>query len=668
MSKELILKLTEKLNYHSYQYYVLDDPKISDFEYDKLLRELEQLEIQFPKYAYSQSPTKRVGGTILKGFKKVSHKVQMSSLSDVFSIEELEQFDLRVKKVLVDYEYIVEKKIDGLSVSLEYENGLFVRGSTRGDGFIGEDITNNLMTINAIPLELFVKIPYIEVRGEVYMPQADFLELNDKQEALELKVFANPRNAAAGSLRQLDSKITASRNLSIFVFNIQQIVGKEILTHEQSLEFLSVCGFKVSPDYIKCKNIEMVNKAIDLFGNQRGKSDYEIDGAVIKINDLEQREKLGHTSKHPKWATAYKYPAEKKETTIEDIVIQIGRTGVLTPKAVLKPVLIAGSTVGYATLHNLDYINEKDIRIGDQVILQKAGDVIPEVVKSLHDKRTGKEKQFKMPSICPVCQAPVIREEDKAAYRCTGIECPAQQFRSIVHFCSRDAMNIDGLGPALIDKFLQDNMISTIGDIYYLWEKKEMLITLEGLGEKSVDNLLKSINDSKNSNFSKLLFGFGIRHIGQRAAMLLEKQFKSIDELMKATYEDMSAIHEFGEVMANSLLDFLNNPQSIHLINQLKSVGVNMTSKTYGSNIIGVFTNKIIVLTGTLPNYSRSDIKKIIEELGGKVSSSVSSNTDYIVAGENTGSKYDKGVKLGVSIIDEEQFKKMIGKENESIK
>lgn len=667
MSKELILKLSEKLNYHSYQYYVLDDPKISDFEYDKLLRELEQLEKQFPEYAYSQSPTKRVGGTILKGFKKVPHQVQMSSLSDVFSFEELEQFDQRVKKVLDDYEYIVEKKIDGLSVSLEYENGLFIRGSTRGEGFIGEDITNNLMTIKAIPLKLFIKIPYIEVRGEVYMSRADFLELNDKQEVLELKIFANPRNAAAGSLRQLDSSITASRNLSIFVFNIQQIIGKELLTHEKSLEFLIDCGFKVSPDYLKCENIEMASKAIKNFGNQRGKSDYEIDGAVIKINNLAQREELGQTSKYPKWATAYKYPAEKKETVIEDIIIQIGRTGVLTPKAVLKPVLIAGSTVSYATLHNLDFINEKDIRIGDQVILQKAGDVIPEIVKSLHDKRTGKEKQFKMPSICPVCQAPVIREEDKSAYRCTGIECPAQQFRSIVHFCSRDAMNIDGLGPALIDKFLQDKLISTIGDIYYLWKKKEILINLEGLGEKSIENLLKSIDDSKNNNLSKLLFGFGIRHIGSRGAKLLEKHFSSMEELMKAIYEDLMAIHEFGEVMANSILEFFINPQSIHLINQLKGVGVNMASRTYGTNIKGVFTNKTIVLTGTLPTYARNEIKKIIEDLGGKVSSSVSSKTDYIVAGANTGSKYDKGIKLGVVIINEEQFKKMIGKDYESI-
>ena len=668
MSKELILKLSKKLNYHNYQYYVLDDPKITDFEYDKLLRELELLEKQFPEYAFLQSPTKRVGGTVLKGFKKVQHQIQMSSLSDVFSIEELKRFDQRVNKVLKTYEYIVEKKIDGLSVSLEYENGLFVRGSTRGNGFIGEDITNNLMTIKAIPLELFIKIPYIEVRGEVYMSQADFLELNDKQEALELKVFANPRNAAAGSLRQLDSKITASRNLSIFVFNVQQAIGKEFITHEQSLEFLTKCGFKVSPDYIKCKNMEEVNETINLFGSKRGKSDYEIDGAVIKINDLAQRERLGHTSKHPKWATAYKYPAEKKETTIKDIIIQIGRTGVLTPKAVLKPVLIAGSTVSFATLHNLDFINEKDIRIGDQVILQKAGDVIPEVVKSLHEKRTGKEKRFKMPSICPVCQAPVIREEDKSAYRCTGIECPAQQFRSIVHFCSRDAMNIDGLGPALIDKFLQDKLISTIGDIYYLWEKKENLINLEGLGEKSIENLLKSIDDSKKNNLSKLLFGFGVRHIGSRGAMLLEKHFSTMKELMEATYEDLMAIHEFGEVMANSLLEFFINPQSIHLINQLKGVGVNMVSRTYGTNTDGVFTNKTIVLTGTLPTYSRNEIKKIIGDLGGKVSTSVSSNTDYIVAGENTGSKYDKGIKLGVPIINEEKFKKIIGEDDESIK
>ncbi|MBN2851973.1 MAG: NAD-dependent DNA ligase LigA [Clostridia bacterium] len=662
MSKEQIEMLTKSLNEHSYKYYVLDEPKISDFEYDKMLRQLEELEQKFPEYALDNSPTKRVGGQVAKGFKKVTHEVMMMSLMDVFSFEELLLFDQRIKKELTDYDYVVERKIDGLSVSLEYENGQFIRGSTRGDGVVGEDITANLMTVKTVPLELFEKVPYLEVRGEVYLPKKDFLQLNEKQEILGEKIFANPRNAAAGSLRQLDSKITATRNLSVFVFNIQRIVGKELSTHSDSLEFLKKCGFRVSPGYYKCHTIEEAIEAINDIGESRGDFEFDIDGAVVKIENLSQRELLGATSKYPKWAAAYKYPAEQQETIINDIQIQIGRTGVLTPKAILKPVRIAGSTVSNATLHNMDYILEKDIRIGDSAIIQKAGDIIPEVVRILPEKRTGNEKKFIMPETCPVCGSHVEREEDMSAYRCTGIECPAQQFRSLVHFCSRDAMDIDGLGPALIEKFLNDKLIKTISDIYYLHEKRDILITMEGLGEKSIDNLISSIDHSRNNEISKLLFGFGIRHIGQRASKLLEEHFESIDDIEKASLETLMEINEFGEIMAKSVIDFFHNPQSHHLIEKLKLAGVNMMSRKFGNKPQGILDGRTVVLTGTLPELTRSEAQKLIEENGGKTSSSVSKNTDFVLAGDQAGSKLEKAVELGITIINEAQFRKMIGK------
>jgi len=661
MSEKLIKELTDIINHHNYKYYVLDQPDISDFEYDKLLRKLEQLEAEFPKFALPNSPTKRVGGSVLIGFKKIEHKVQMSSLSDVFDFGELKTFDQRVKKEVGDCEYVVERKIDGLSVSLEYQDGKFIRGSTRGDGYVGEDITNNLMTIRAIPLELFCKVKYLEVRGEVYIPKKDFIELNDKQEALDEKPFANPRNAAAGSLRQLDSSITASRNLSIFVFNIQQIEGISFKTHSESLEYLKKCGFKISPDYYICNDIEQAINAINEIGEQRGKNEYDIDGAVVKVNDLSKREQLGQTSKYPKWATAYKYPAEQKETIIEDIVIQIGRTGVLTPKAKLKTVRIAGSNINNATLHNLDYIREKDIKIGDHVIIQKAGDIIPEVVASIKEKRDGTQRDFIMPTRCPICNSPVEKEEDKAAYRCTGIECPAKQFRSIIHFASRNAMNIDGLGPALVDKFLKESYIKTISDIYYLKEHKEKLINLDGLGEKSVINLINSIEESKNRELHRLIFGFGIRNIGQRAAKLLEANFKNLDDIAKASRERLEGIDEFGQIMSDSLINFFKNPQSIHLINKLKQVHVNMESRSYGIKKQGIFSNKIIVLTGALTSYSRNEAKKIIEDNGGKVSNSVSKKTDFVVVGKDAGSKFKKAKELNIKILDEKQFEELIG-------
>ena len=664
MDEKRIIELRDLINHHNYLYNVLDEPEISDREYDMLLRELEQLEEKHPELITEDSPTQRVGGEPAKGFSKVEHQVPMLSLQDVFSFDELRMFDERIRKNLEDYEYIVEQKIDGLSVSLEYENGIFKRGSTRGDGRIGEDITLNLRTIRSIPLRLNDSPDYIEVRGEVYLPAKDFLALNEKQEVLGEKIFANPRNAAAGSLRQLDPKVAAGRNLSIFVFNVQQAKGVEFRTHSESLEYLAKAGFKVSPDYRICSNIEDVINAVMDIGELRGRHSYEIDGAVIKINDLSQRETMGATSKNPRWAVAYKYPAEKKETVIEDINVQIGRTGVLTPNAELKPVRVSGSTVSRATLHNLDYIHSKDIKIGDHVIIQKAGDIIPEVLEVITEKRTGNERDFVMPEKCPACGSPVEREENMAAYRCTGIECPAQNFRRIVHFCSKPAMNIEGLGPSIIDMLIEKDFVSTIGDIYYLEERHEEMAALEGMGERSVEKLLEAIRKSKENDMDRLLTGFGIRHVGTRAARLLSDSFESIDELSRADADEITAINEFGEIMAKSIITFFENPQTTHLIGRLRNAGVNLKSLEFGVKRSGALDGKTVVITGTLPNLTRSEASKLIEENGGKTSSSVSRNTDYVLAGSEAGSKLIKAQQLGIEIIDEEQFMKLIGEKD----
>ncbi len=661
MDEKRIKELRELIDYHNYRYNVLDEPEIPDREYDMLLHELELLEVKHPELVTADSPTQRVGGEPVKGFRKLRHDVPMQSLQDVFSMDELRQFDDRVKKVLDDYEYVVEQKIDGLSVSLEYENSLFTRGSTRGDGLVGEDITANLRTIKSIPLRLRESVEYIEVRGEVYLPVDDFIELNEKQEILGGKVFANPRNAAAGTLRQLDPKVAAERKLSIFVFNVQQVRGMEFKTHSESLEFLKRAGFKVSPGYYICKGIEEVISAVNEIGELRGNDSYEIDGAVIKVNDLAQREELGVTSKNPRWAAAYKYPAEQKETVLKNIFVQIGRTGVLTPNAELEPVRISGSTVSRATLHNLDYINSKDIMIGDHVIIQKAGDIIPEVVEVIKERRTGREKRFEMPGECPACGSPVMREENMAAYRCTGIECPAQQFRSIVHFCSKPAMNIDGLGPSIIDLLIKNELIATIGDIYYLNNKKDELASLEGLGDKSVEKLLAAIESSKSNGLARLLVGFGIRHVGTRAGRLLASHFPDINVLSNATTDDFTAIDEVGKIMAESLVSFFNNPQTEHLLGRLKAAGVSVISASYGEKKSGVFLGKTVVLTGALPTLKRDEAKKLIEDNGGKASSSVSRKTDYVLAGSEAGSKLTKAQDLGITIINEEEFRKMIG-------
>jgi DNA ligase (NAD+) len=661
-TEKRIKELRDTINYHSYKYYVEDKPEISDFEYDVLYRELESLESMNPNLVTSDSPTQRIGGKPLEGFGKVEHIIQMQSLQDVFNEGELNAFDQRVREtVSEDIEYIVEKKIDGLSVSLEYENGKFVKGSTRGDGLVGEDVTLNLRTIKSIPLVLREDVPFIEVRGEVFISRNDFLKMNEEQEELGQPLFANPRNAAAGSLRQLDPKITANRKLDIFVFNIQRIEGVDFKTHDETLQYMKRLGFRVSPGYKICKDINEVMNEINNIGEQRGELSYEIDGAVVKVNSLAQRELLGSTTKTPRWAAAYKYPAEKKQTVIKNIWVQVGRTGVLTPNAVLEPVRLAGTTVGKATLHNMDYIEEKGIKIGDTVLVQKAGDIIPEVIEVIFDKRTGEEKEFIMPENCPVCQSQAVREEGESAYRCTGIECPAQLSRSIVHFASRDAMNIDGLGPAIIETLLDNGFIKGVADLYYLHLKQEELIKIDRMGKKSTENLLKSIEKSKGNNIDRLIFGFGARHIGLRGAQLLAENFESIDELTNATVEDIVKISEFGEIMAKSVIVFFKQEQTADTINKLREAGVNLKSSGKKKVTDNRFEGLTFVLTGTLPTYGRSEASEIIESFGGKTSGSVSKKTSYVLAGEEAGSKLDKAVELGVKVIDEDEFRGMIG-------
>ena len=656
-----IQELQDLINYHSTKYHVEDSPEISDFEYDALYRELETLEEAHPELVAPESPTQRVGGQTLAGFDKVEHVVQMQSLNDVFSPEELIAFDRRVRDAIGDkIEYVVEKKIDGLSVSLEYENGKFVRGSTRGDGYVGEDVTQNLKTIKSIPLVLKEKFPLLEVRGEVFISKEDFIEMNEEQEELGQPPFANPRNAAAGSLRQLDPRITAKRKLDIFVFNIQRIQGKIVETHAQTLELMKSLGFKTSPGYRVCSSIDEVLKEIENIGEARGEFGFEIDGAVVKVNSLEQRGLLGSTIKTPKWAAAYKYPAEKKQTRIREIWVNVGRTGVLTPNAVLEPVRLAGTTVSRATLHNMDYINDKQIRIGDTAWVQKAGDIIPEVMEVVLEKRTGDERAFIMPGKCPVCGAEVMREEGQAAYRCMGIECPAQLSRSIEHFVSRDAMNIDGMGSAIAAMLLEKGFIKGVADLYYLYQKKDELMQIDRMGKKSVENLLASIDKSKQNNIDRLIYGFGIRNIGLRAAQLLAENFESIDALGQAEAEDITKINEFGDITAQSVVHFFRQEQTADTVEKLKAAGVNLTSTGKRQVTDNRFDGLTFVLTGTLPTYSRPEASEIIAGFGGKTSGSVSKKTDYVLAGEEAGSKLDKALQLGVKVIDEEAFRKMI--------
>lgn len=656
--QERIKELTEQLNHHNYKYYVEDSPEISDFEFDAMLLELEKLEEQYPQFKSPNSPTMRVGGEAVSSFEKVHHDVEMQSLQKAFSKSELIDFDRRVKEQFPDAEYVVEHKIDGLSVSLEYENGEFVRGSTRGDGITGEDVSENIRTIRSVPLTLKDKTPFLEVRGEVFLSRDNFKRINDFLEASEQPTFANPRNAAAGSLRQLDPKIAASRNLDIFVFNIQQIRGVTITNHIDGLNFLKQQGFKTIMNDKLFKTIDAAFEQIQKIGEERGNLYFDIDGAVVKVNDFEMRRRMGTTSKFPRWAIAYKYPAEKQTTTIRDIKLQVGRTGVLTPLAILDTVRIAGSNVSKATLHNMDYIKDKDIRIGDTVVVQKAGDIIPAVVEVIKEDRSGNEKEFHMPDRCIECGAAVVREEGEAAYRCTGVNCPAQRFRNILHFVSRDAMNIDGLGPSIIEQMLERGLIETAADLYYL--KPESIADMDKLGEKSANNLIDSLERSKTNPLYRLIFGLGIRHIGEKAAKLIANRYKTIDNLKKASVDELTAINDIGEKMAVSVVEFFSEPQNEEFLKKLENAGVKCVDDSEENAVDSRFEGKVFVLTGTLEKYKRSEASSIIESMGGKTSSSVSKKTDYVLAGAEAGSKLEKAEKLGVTVITESEFEDMI--------
>ena len=619
------------------------------------------LESQFPELITKDSLTQKVGGTVKEGFQKVEHEVPLQSLQDVFDFDEIEAFDERVKKQaeengIENPQYVVETKIDGLSAALEYVDGKFVRGATRGNGLVGEDVTENLKTIKTIPQELSEKIN-ITVRGEVFISKKDFEEMNQEREENEEETFANARNAAAGSLRQLDSNITKNRPLDIYIFNVQKIEGKEFNSHYEELEYLRKLGFNVNPVLIPCKDTEEVIKAIQKIGEDRENLTFGIDGAVVKVDDLNLRKIMGTTSKVPKWAIAYKYPPERKETILKDITFQVGRTGVITPMAILEPVKVAGSTISKTTLHNEDFVKEKGLKIGDRVIIQKAGDVIPEIVEAVASKRTGEEKDFEMPKVCPVCGAEAVREEGEAAVRCTGIECPAKLYRNLVHFVSREAMNIDGLGENIIGVLLEKKMISNIADIYDL--KFEDIASLKKNGKKFAQNLIDSINASKENDLYRLITAFGIRHVGVKAAKILAKTYNNIDNLAEADVENLSQVEDIGPIVANSIREFFGQEQTKDLISRLKQAGVN-TQRLKEDDEDERFTGKTFVLTGSLENFSREEASNIIEKFGGKTSSSVSKKTSYVLAGEDAGSKLTKAQNLGVTIITEQEFADMI--------
>ncbi|MEE0865358.1 MAG: NAD-dependent DNA ligase LigA [Clostridia bacterium] len=661
-AKNRIEELRKEVEYHAKKYYDDDSPEISDFEYDMLMVELRNLEKEYPQFQSKESLTQKVGGHVKEGFKKVTHEVPLQSLQDVFSIEEVVDYVNKINEKAKENgieknKYVVETKIDGLSAAIEYKNGKFVRGATRGNGLVGEDVTENIKTIKTIPMELKEKID-ITVRGEIFISKDDFEKMNQEREENEEELFANARNAAAGSLRQLDSKITAKRPLDIYIFNVQKIDGKQFNSHFEELEYLDKLGFNVNPVRIPCKDIKEIKKAIEKIGNDREKLTFGIDGAVVKVDELNFREILGTTAKTPRWAIAYKYPPEKKETKLKDIICQVGRTGVITPMAILEPVKVAGSTISKTTLHNEDFIKQKELKIGDTVVIQKAGDVIPEIVRVNKDKRTGKEKDFEMPKKCPVCGAETLRIEGEAAVRCTGIECPAKLFRNLVHFVSREAMNIDGLGESIIGQLLERKLIENIADIYTL-EFKD-LASLKKNGKKFAQNLIDSINRSKENDLYRLITALGIRHVGTKASKILAKKYKNIDNLMAATSEELSMIDDIGPIVADSIREFFLQDQTIDLIKRLKNSGVNTQNleEESGDNR---FEGKIFVLTGSLEKYTRQEASDIIEKLGGKTSSTVSKKTSYVLAGEEAGSKLTKAQNLGIEIITEEQFQEMLG-------
>ena len=653
--REEIEQLTKQLERHNYLYYVMDSPEIADYEYDQMLRRLETLEAEHPELASPLSPTRRVGGAALPQFEKVEHAVPLESLQDVFSMEELAEFDQRVRDSLPQVEYTVEPKVDGLSVALEYVDGKFVRGATRGDGLVGEDVTENLKTIRSIPMTLEDAPQRLIVRGEVFMPKSVFEALNAKREEEGENLFANPRNAAAGSLRQLDPKIAAQRQLDILVFNLQLADGITFTSHSETLDYLREKRFKVIP-YTCCQTEKEVETAVRAVDEGRYGLNYDIDGAVVKVNDLSQRQTLGSTAKFPRWAAAYKYPPEIKETVVEEILVQVGRTGVLTPKAVVRPVRLAGTTVTNATLHNQDFITAKDVRIGDTVRIRKAGEIIPEILEVVKEKRPADAVPYLLPESCPVCGSPVERDEDGAAIRCTGAECPAQLVRTISHFVSRDAMDIDGLGSAIVEQLIQQGMVHSPADLYYL--DPEQVEAMDRMGKQSTANLMAAIEKSKENDLSRLLFAFGIRQVGAKAGKVLASTFGSLDRLMEADEAALTEVRDIGAITAESIVRWFANPQSRHMIERLREAGVNFTSKAVV--VDQRFSGMTFVLTGALTLFTRDAATEKIESFGGKASGSVSKKTTYVVAGENAGSKLRKANELGIPVLTEEEFLKML--------
>lgn len=660
-AQDQITALKEVLNQYNYEYHVLDKPSVPDSEYDQKLNELLKLEGAFPELVTADSPSQRVGGTPLDAFQKVQHNIPMLSLGNAFNETDLRDFDRRASQGTDQaLTYICELKIDGLAISLTYENGKFVRGATRGDGTTGEDITSNIRTIRSIPLTINER-ETIEVRGEAFMPHKSFLALNEARMSKEEEPFANPRNAAAGSLRQLDPKIAAKRNLDAFLYGVGEWNAVEITSHSERLNRLKALGFKINPESKQCTTIEEVIEFVNYWTNERANLNYEIDGIVIKVDDLEQQEELGYTARSPRWAIAYKFPAEEAITKLTNIELSIGRTGVVTPTAVLDPVRIAGSTVQRASLHNEDLIREQDIRIGDTVVIKKAGDIIPKVVRVVENKRTGDEKEFHMPKTCPACENELVRLDEEVALRCMNPNCPAQLKEGLIHFVSRDAMNIDGIGEKVVIQLFQENLIHTMADLFRL--KREDLLQLERMGEKSVDNLLTGIEKSKENSLEKLLFGLGIRFIGAKAAKTLATYFETMETLQHATYETLIEVDEIGEKMADSIVKYFSEQKVIDLLQALKELGINMTytgPKKAKQDSDSLFAGKKVVLTGKMETFTRNEAKALIESMGGSVTGSVSKSTDMLIAGEDAGSKYNKAIELGVTILDEQQLKEAI--------
>ncbi|MGE4378321.1 MAG: NAD-dependent DNA ligase LigA [Candidatus Izemoplasmatales bacterium] len=655
-AKKRIDEIKDKLNKYSYEYYVLDKPTVSDFEFDQLMKELIKLENENPELITIDSPTQRVGGEVSEKFVKVAHDIPMLSLDNVFSYEELRDFDKRIKKAVNEYTFTVDLKIDGLSVSIKYENGMYKRAATRGNGLLGEDITENVKTIKSIPLKINYKDP-IEVRGEIFLSKSSFDRINHEKMVNNEELFKNPRNAAAGSIRQLDPKIVAKRNLDAFIY-----YGYGLLedNHFRIINKLKELGFKVNENTIFCKDIEDVIEFIKKVQDFRPDLDYEIDGVVIKVNELDLYEKIGYTSKFPKWATAYKFPAEEVETILERIDFQIGRTGVIKPVAKLKPVMISGSLVSRATLHNEDFILDRDIHINDYVVVRKAGEIIPEVMKVVEEKRKGNEIEFKMIENCPICGSHLERKVGEADYYCLNPNCEAKHLEGLIHFASREVYNIDGLGEAILTELYNDGYVKTIVDIFKLNEYKADLVKREGFGEKSVENLLAAIENSKNNNLDKLLFGLGIRHVGAKTAKIIAENYNDIFDIFNATEEELSRIKDIGEATSKSIVSFFKEDKNKEIIKNLKNMGVNTIYIDNRKKEETVFSRKTVVLTGALDKYSRDEAKAIIEKMGGNVSSSVSKNTNYVLVGDNPGSKYDKAVSLGIQIINESDFDNMI--------